>query len=72
VLQLIGSNNRSKNIVKRIDRLEELVKKGKFKKIHDSALKLKKVITHKKNKALSDTEKTQIIDMIDVFLAQFE
>jgi len=72
VVQLIGSNNRSKNILKRIDHLEELVKKGKFKKIHDNVEKLKKIVTHKKNKVLSDTEKTQIIDMIDVFLAQFE
>lgn len=72
VVQLIGSNNRAKDILKRIDRLEELVKKGKFKKIHDNANKLKKVITHKKSKALSDSDKTQIVDMIDVFLAQFE
>ncbi len=72
IAQLIGSNTRAKNLNKRIARLEELVKKGKFKKIRNNAEKFKKSISHKKTKLLSVAEKDQIIGQIDLFLAQFE
>lgn len=72
VMQLSGTNSRSKNIIKRIDRLEELVKKGKYKKLYDNSEKLKEKITHKKSKVLSESEKNQIMKMIEVFIAQFE
>lgn len=72
VLSIVGSNIRSKNIIKRIDRIEVLVKNNKLKKIHDNTEKLKKFILHKKNKILSDKEKSDIIDMTEVFISQFE
>ncbi|OHA16292.1 MAG: hypothetical protein A2830_00090 [Candidatus Taylorbacteria bacterium RIFCSPHIGHO2_01_FULL_44_110] len=72
IIQLVGLTNRSKNIIRRIDRLQGFVKDGKLKKIHNNADKLKKVIKHKKVKLLSAAEKDQIVVMIDAFLAQFE
>jgi hypothetical protein len=72
ITQLIGSNTRAKNINKRIDRLQELVKKGKFKKVNLVADKLKKAVTHKKTKLLTVSEKNEIVDLVDAFLAQFE
>jgi pimeloyl-ACP methyl ester carboxylesterase len=72
ITQLIGSNTRAKNVNKRIDRLEELVKKGKYKKAAVVANRLKKVVAHKKAKVLTAAEKEEIVDLIDTFLAQFE
>jgi hypothetical protein len=69
---LIGSTKRLQDLLKRIDRLEDLVKKGKFKKLRDSSEKLKKSIAHKRAKLLTAPEKEQIIAQIDLFLAQFE
>lgn len=72
IAALIGSTKRSQDLTRRIDRLEDLVKKGKFKKLRDSSEKLKKSVAHKKTKLLTASEKDQIIAQIDLFLAQFE
>ena len=72
IIAFIGSTKRSQDFVKRIDHLEELVTKGKFKKLRDTTDKLKKSIVHKKPRLLSVAEKDQIISQIDLFLAQFE
>ncbi len=72
IITLLGSNTRGQNITKRIDKLEDLVKKGRLKQLRDNSEKLRNRIVHKKGKALSTDEKGQIVDMIDAFVAQFE
>jgi pimeloyl-ACP methyl ester carboxylesterase len=72
VIALLGDTNKAKSLNKRIDRLEDLARKGKDKKVRNFAEKLANRIGHKKMKGLKEADKQQIIDLIDVFIAQYE
>jgi pimeloyl-ACP methyl ester carboxylesterase len=72
IQKISDSPKRTKDIVKRIDTIEELIRKGKVKRVIGAATNLKKKVLHKKVKALSITDKQEIVNLIDAFLAQFE
>ncbi len=72
IQKIADSPKKTRDMMRRIDHLEELVKKGKIKKVVGAALNLKKKVSHKKTKALSVADKQEILDLIDAFLAQFE
>lgn len=72
ITSLIGSTNKAKVLIKRIDRLENLVVKGKEKKIIKSAKNIRKNVGHIKKGKLTENDRKQIIDAIDLFLSQFE
>ncbi|MEK7609805.1 MAG: right-handed parallel beta-helix repeat-containing protein [Patescibacteria group bacterium] len=72
VIQLIGTTKLSKDIVRRIDRLEGLVKNGDYKRVIDNTERLKKRIIIQKSGSLSIDQKNQIIELIDIFIAQYE
>ncbi len=73
IIILMGNSSvKAKAFIKRLDRLEDLVKKGKLKKLHDFSQKLEKSLGHKRFKALTDDDKQEIIDMIDVLVSQYE
>jgi pimeloyl-ACP methyl ester carboxylesterase len=72
IISLIGNTNKATNLNKRIDKLENLVKKGKAKQTQNLANKLAKKIGHKNFKELNETDKQQITDMINTFIAQYE
>jgi len=61
-----------KGIGSRIDRIEDLIKKGKFKKLHDFGDKIGQYLKHRRAKSLSDDDKQKIGDMFDGFISQFE
>jgi hypothetical protein len=72
VSTLAGNLPRGKALIKRIDALESLIKKGKLNKVHKVASNLDKRVKHIKSKKLTDVDRNQILDMIDMFIAQFE
>jgi len=72
VATLIKNDKDSKKIIKRIDQLKKIVEKGKFSQIHDYSSKIEKKLNHKKLKNLSEVEKREILDLIDLFIAQYE
>jgi hypothetical protein len=61
-----------RGISNRIDHIEDLIKKGKFKKIHDFGAKIGQYMKHRIAKNLSDAEKQEVGDMLDTFISQFE
>ena len=69
---LIGESQRSKNMMRRIDRLEDLYRKGKIEKIRDVARKSEMAIMHKNSRMLTVDEKNRVIEMIDLFIARYE
>ncbi len=72
ISNLIGNNPRSKALIKRIDKIEDLIKKGELKKAQTVAGRLDKRFDHLKLKGLTEAEKKEIVDMIDLFIGQFE
>ncbi len=73
LITLLGTQSaKAKAFLKRFDRLEDLISKGKDKKVRDLSARLEKRIGHVRAKVLSDKDKQSIIDMIDTFLAQYE
>ncbi len=72
VITLAGNTNKVKMITKKIEHLQDSIKKGKAKQIVDSTEKLAIKIGHKEIKDLNEASKQQILDMIDVFIAQWE
>jgi hypothetical protein len=67
-----GKEAYCKGFGNRIDRLEDLIKKGKFKKLHDFGDKIGQYLKHRRAKSLSDDDKQKIGDMLDGFISQFE
>ncbi|MFA6404952.1 MAG: hypothetical protein WCW03_03070 [Candidatus Paceibacterota bacterium] len=72
ITSLIGSTNKAKSLIKRIDKLENIVVKGKEKKIIKSAKNIRKNVGHIKKGKLTEIDRKQIIETIDLFLSQFE
>jgi hypothetical protein len=72
ISSLIGNTKRSKDILKRVDRLDELLKKGKFKQVRDLSEKLEKRFGHKKFSKVSEKERAQILDVIENYIKQYE
>jgi pimeloyl-ACP methyl ester carboxylesterase len=67
-----GKETYCKGIGSRIDRIEDLIKKGKFKKLHDFSDKIGQYLKHRRAKSLSDDDKQEVGDMFDGFISQFE
>jgi hypothetical protein len=67
-----GKETYCKGIGSRIDRIEDLIKKGKFKRLHDFRDKIWQYLKHRRAKSLSDDDKQKIGDMFDGFISQFE
>ncbi len=67
-----NTNQFCKGISSRIDHIEDLIKKGKFKKLHDFSDKIGQYMQHRRSKNLSDTDKQEVGDMFDNFVSQFE
>jgi hypothetical protein len=61
-----------KGISSRIDRIRDLIRKGKFKKLHDFGDKIGQFLKHRRIKSLSDDDKQKVGDMMDTFVSQFE
>ncbi len=73
LIALLGQQSaKAKAFLKRLDRLETLINKGKDKKIKDLSARIEKRIGHLRPKSLSDKDKQTIADMIDAYLAQYE
>jgi hypothetical protein len=70
--KIANSNSFCKGISSRIDHLEDLIKKGKFKKLHDLSDKIGQYLKHRRFKNLSDDDKKQMGDMMNDFISQFE
>jgi pimeloyl-ACP methyl ester carboxylesterase len=72
VVDLLGNSPKSKNILARIDKLEALIVSGKLIDAKESSSKLNSWINHINRRTLSETEKEQIIDMINLYISQYE
>ncbi len=72
VMTLIPNSDKSKDLVKYILKLEDDTKKGKIKQIVDSSQQLKKRIGNKKLVGISSADRELIVNLIDVFVRQFE
>jgi hypothetical protein len=68
----VGKDSLCKGISNRIDHIEDLIKKGKFKKLHDFSDKIGQFLKHRRAKSMSDDDKQKIGDMFDGFISQFE
>jgi pimeloyl-ACP methyl ester carboxylesterase len=72
ILQLLGSSKDADGFVRRINRIEDLFRKNKLSRIDGSVNTLKRQIGSKRLTTLSQSEKDDIVNMINQFLAQFE
>jgi pimeloyl-ACP methyl ester carboxylesterase len=72
VYTLAGDLPSSKKLIGSIDRLESLIKDGKLGRAHSVANKMKNGMSHLKLSTLSDQDRQQILDMINLFVLQFE
>jgi hypothetical protein len=75
ITALLGGTPRARQIHKRLDRLSELIKKGKFARVERISNRLEKRIEkigHRKLRNLSSAEKERIAKMVEVFIAQLE
>ncbi|MFA6295630.1 MAG: hypothetical protein WC666_04450 [Candidatus Paceibacterota bacterium] len=69
---LAGNSQKGLNLIKRIDKIEYLIKKGKIKQLEKVVNKLDKKVSNKKLKGLNDQSREQILNMIDSFITQYE
>lgn len=69
---IAGQTKRGKDLVKRLEKIEDQVQKGKLKRIKDLTLKLEDRLGHKKFNDLLQTDKEKIIGWIEVYISQFE
>ena len=67
-----GKDAYCKGIGSRIDRIEDMIKKGRFKKMHDFGDKIGQYLKHRRAKSLSGDDKQEVGDMFDGFISQFE
>ena len=67
-----GPNSFCKSIGSRIDHLEDLIKKGKFKKLHDFGDKIGQWLKHRRAKDMPDNDRQDVRDMFDTYVSQFE
>ncbi len=67
-----GKLSRGKNIISRIDKIQGLIKKGKIMKAHKVSDKLYERVSHMKLKKLAETDKTRIMDLIELYVSQYE
>ena len=72
IITLTQNSQIGKNLIKRIDKIEDLIKKGKAKQINKSVSRLDKKVNHLKLKKLSEKDKKQILDLIDTFIKEYE
>jgi hypothetical protein len=72
IIGLIGNTKRSKDIVRRIERLEELYRRGLLTRLHRQGVNLRKMVAHKRLKGITTKEKEQVAALVDSFIAQFE
>ncbi len=61
-----------KSISSRIDHIEDLIKKKKFKKTHDFGEKIGQYLKHRRANSMSDDDKRQMGDMLDEYISQYE
>jgi len=69
---IAGTLPRGKSLIKRIDKLENLIRAGKLKKAQNLSEKLDKKMKHMKFKKLAAADKQTILDMFDIFIQQYE
>jgi hypothetical protein len=69
---IAGNLPKGKSIIKRIDKLESLIRAGKLKKAQNLSIRIDRKMTHQKIKGLDDVGKSKILDMFDTFIQQFE
>lgn len=72
VITVAGGTTQGKGLIRRIDSLETLIKNGKKTQSHKVAIRLDKHIDHMRFGQISESDRKQIIDMIDIFISQFE
>jgi pimeloyl-ACP methyl ester carboxylesterase len=61
-----------RDISRRIDMIEDQLRRGKLKHIHDQALDIAPFVRHRDWKKMDDADRTDIGKMIDGFVSQFE
>jgi pimeloyl-ACP methyl ester carboxylesterase len=72
ITAIAGTTAKGKALLKRVDKLEDLIRVGKLKKAHVVIARLDKRMNHLKWKKLNATDKDRILDMFDAFIQQFE
>lgn len=71
IKSIIGSDKKGQSIIKKIDKMEELFKKGKLEAVEDASEKLEEYIGHKKLKGISSADKEKLIEMVELYVSQF-
>jgi len=72
IISLAGDLRKGKDLIKRIDKIESLIKKGKTKQTDKAVFNLGKRVNHMKFKKLDDKDRQRMLDMIGSFIAQYE
>ncbi|MFA6554720.1 MAG: hypothetical protein WCS89_04430 [Candidatus Paceibacterota bacterium] len=69
---LVGNIGKGKNIIKRLDKIDDLMKKGKLKQAHKVSDDLDERIGHMKLKKLTEAQKKELLDMVELYISQYE
>ena len=72
VITLVGDEQQSRDLLRRIDRIAKSLDKGKMEKVLKDMSKLDKAMGHKKVSGLSATDREMIMAMIRKFIGQFD
>ena len=72
LIQLLGPGKASDDFTRRINKIEDAYKKNRLKAIDSGVNNLKSRINSKNLKTLTQSDKDEIVAMIDSFIAQFE
>jgi len=72
VITLVGDEQQSRDLLRRIDRIAKSLDKGKMEKVLKDMSKLDKAMGHKKLSGLSATDREMVMAMIRKFIDQFE
>ncbi len=73
IVAIYGSaSSDTKSLLRRIDKLESLIQGGNAKRLHDYSARLFSQLGHKSLSAVSDADKAQVMNLISLYISQFE
>lgn len=69
---IAGNIKKGKDIIKKIDKIESLINNNKLRKADKKIINLNKRVHNIKLKKITDSSRQQILDMIELFIAQYK
>lgn len=72
IARILGQSKHGKDILKKIDKIENKIKKGNIKKVRDLSDKLESRLSHKRFNDLTSADKDKIVKFIEIYISQYD